>query len=113
MPGDSPRSRRPAAMPDSALNVHDIRALARRRLPRGMFEFIDRGTEDERGLDAARKALDEIHFAPHVLNDTSGRRTSTDLFGVTQPLPLVVAPTGLAGLMRYEGEIELARAAAK
>jgi (S)-mandelate dehydrogenase len=96
----------------SALNVEEIRRLARRRLPRGMFEYIDRGAEDEVALTATRTALDGVKLYPRVLTDVSRRDLGVELFGRRQALPLVVAPTGLAGLMWYEGEVELAKAAA-
>lgn len=96
-----------------ALNVDEVKALARRALPRGMFEFVERGTEGETGLGATRLALDAVRLRPSVLVDVSSRRQDVTLLGKDQPLPLVVAPTGLAGLMWHEGEIELARAAAK
>lgn len=96
-----------------ALNIDEVKDMARRVLPRGMFEFIERGTESETGLAATRQLLDDVRFRPSVLVDVSDRRQDVELLGQRQPLPLVVAPTGLAGLMWYEGEIELARAAAK
>ncbi|HWK46317.1 MAG TPA: alpha-hydroxy acid oxidase [Stellaceae bacterium] len=95
-----------------ALNVEEIRRLARRRLPRGMFEYIDRGAEDEVALSATRAALDGVKLHPRVLTDVSRRTLGVELFGQRQPLPLIVAPTGLAGLMWHEGEVELAKAAA-
>jgi len=100
-------------MPSRKLNVEEMRQAARRILPRGMYEFIDRGTEDERALPAARAALDAVKFRPNVLVDVSRRDQSVELFGTRLPLPIIAAPTGLAGLMWYRGEIELARAAAK
>ncbi|MCC6007795.1 MAG: alpha-hydroxy-acid oxidizing protein [Rhodobacteraceae bacterium] len=93
-------------------NVADYRAAARRRLPRGLFEFVDRGTEDEKALAAARDALDEIKFLPRTLIDVSQRTTRTTLLGREIAAPLVVAPTGAAGLMAYQGELQVARAAA-
>jgi L-lactate dehydrogenase (cytochrome)/(S)-mandelate dehydrogenase len=96
-----------------ALNVGDFRRLARRRLPRGLFEFVDRGTEDEVALRSNRAAFDRWRFVPRTLVDVSQRSAAIELLGTQQPLPLVIAPTGAAGLMWHEGEIELARAAAR
>lgn len=92
--------------------LDDVRARARRRLPRGLFEFIDRGTEDEVALDHNRLAYARIKFRPRVLVDVSGRSTETTLFGQKLSAPMVIAPTGSAGLVWYRGELELARAAA-
>jgi len=95
------------------LNVADYRALAHRRLPRGLFEFVDRGTEDECALANNRRAWDALRFVPRTLVDVSGRSAATTLFGTHWPFPLAVAPTGAAGLMWHDGEVALARAAAQ
>ena len=96
----------------SALNIFDLREAARRRLPQGVFEFIDRGCEDDVAIRNNRAALERIKLRPRVLVDVSVRKTATTLFGQPQATPLVVAPTGPTGLMWYRGEVELARAAA-
>jgi isopentenyl diphosphate isomerase/L-lactate dehydrogenase-like FMN-dependent dehydrogenase len=95
-----------------AYDIADLREKARRRLPRGVFEFFDRGNGDEVALAHNRDAFERFKFAPRVLVDTSRRSLAVTLFGRRQALPLVVAPTGSAGLAWYEGEIALARAAA-
>ena len=94
-----------------AYNVFDLRALALRRVPKGLFEFVDRGTEDEVSLHHNRVVFDRIKFKPRTLVDVSKRSQEITLFGHTQKMPMCVAPTGTAGLMWYEGEIALARAA--
>lgn len=94
------------------LNVEDARQAARRRLPRGLFEYVDRGTEDELSIAANRARLDAIKLAPAVLIDVSQRSQETEILGVAQPCPLVIAPTAVAGLLWRDGEIELAKAAA-
>lgn len=93
------------------LNVEDARRLARRRLPRGLFEYLDRGTEDEVSIAGNRAGLDAIRLAPFALEDVSQRAQDTVLFGTPQPCPLVIAPTAVAGLMSYDGEVAMARAA--
>ena len=77
-----------------------------------MFEFVDRGSEDEVALRNNRAAFERIKLKPRTLVDVSGRSQETTLFGHRQPMPIAIAPTGSAGLMWYEGEIALARAAA-
>ncbi len=96
-----------------ALNIEDLRRMARRRLTRALFEFIDRGSEDDIALAHNRAALQRIKLRPRVLNDTSGRDPAISLFGKRQALPLVIGPTGPAGYAWYRGETALARAAAK
>ena len=94
------------------LNYEDARALARRRLPRGLFEYVDRGTEDERAIAGNRRALDDIRLTPRTLVDVSTCSQSISLFGRSQPSPIVIAPTAVAGLLWHDGEVELAKAAA-
>src|SRR6476646_7735784 len=94
------------------LNVHDARKGAKRRLPRRLFEYIDRGCEDEISIVENRRRLDAISLAPSVLVDVSHRSQATEILGCAQPSPIVIAPTAFAGLVWREGEIELAKAAA-
>lgn len=92
--------------------IADLRALARRRLPRGLFDFVDRGSEGELALRGNREALDRIKLWPRGLVDLSGRHARTTLFGRETAQPFAIAPTGAAGLLWHHGEIALARAAA-
>ena len=94
-----------------AYNFADLRRQARKILPKGLFEFVDRGTENELALRTLRAALDRVMFRPHVFVDVSARTTSTEFFGKPSTMPLAVAPTGAAGLLWFDGEIEVARAA--
>lgn len=93
------------------LNVEDFRTLARRRLPRRVFDYLDGGAEDERGLARNRTAFERVTFAPRRLIDVSHRDLSTTLFGQPIAAPLLIAPTGLNGLIWPRGDVELARAA--
>jgi (S)-mandelate dehydrogenase len=93
------------------LNVEDMRQAARRRLPNGLFEFIDRATEDDVALRRNREALSALQLLPRAMVDVSQRDTSTSLLGSHLRIPLAIAPAGPAGLFWYQGETELARAA--
>ena len=95
-----------------AYDIADLRGLARCRLPKGVFEFFDRGNGDEQALIENRAALERVKLAPHALVDTSRRSQEIMLFGQRHRMPIAVAPTGSAGLAWHEGEIALARAAA-
>lgn len=95
-----------------AYNIEDLRRFARCRLPKGIFEFVDRGSEDEVALRENRAAFERIRLIPRALVDVSQRSARTSLFGHDITLPLVVGPTGVAGLLWYQGELQLARAAA-
>lgn len=94
-----------------AYNIFDLRKLALKRVPKGLFEFVDRGTEDEVSLRNNRVIFESIRFKPRTMVDVSKRSAARTIFGVEQRMPIVIAPTGTAGLMWYEGELELARAA--
>jgi isopentenyl diphosphate isomerase/L-lactate dehydrogenase-like FMN-dependent dehydrogenase len=96
---------------EDAHNIFDLREMAKARLPRWLFEFVDRGTEDEVALRDNREAFERIKFLPRMLVDVSGRNPETQLFGKTHKMPIGIAPTGAAGMMWYHGELELARAA--
>jgi len=96
-----------------AYNIHDLRDMARRKLPKGVFEFVDRGTEDDNAVANNRAALERIRFRPRTMVDVSKRDQSITLFGKKQPMPFCVGPTGTAGLLWYGGEVGIARAAAK
>src|SRR5688572_23254907 len=97
---------------DKCYNITDLRETALRRVPKGLFEFVDRGTEDEVSLRNNRAVFERIRLKPRVLNDVSKRTQEVILFGKRHKMPVTIAPTGTAGLMWYEGEIALARAAA-
>ncbi|EUB99864.1 L-lactate dehydrogenase (cytochrome) [Rhizobium sp. CF080] len=95
-----------------ALNFHELRQLAKARLPRGIFEYIDRGSEDERGLQHLRNLFDEHRIAPHVLTGGETRSLAVELFGERYASPLIAAPTAFTGLVWHKGEVALAHAAA-
>ena len=95
----------------NAHNIADLREAAKRRLPRGLFEYVDRGTENEVSIRANRQSFDSVQFVPRPLIDVAGRSMKTALFGKEHSAPLVIAPTGLAGMLWHEGEIAAARAA--
>jgi len=97
----------------AAYNIADLCEIAKRRLPKGLFEFVDRGTEDEVSLRNNRAVFERIMLKPRTLAGVSGRSQEITLFGNSHKMPLVIAPTGIAGLLWHEGEIALARAAAE
>jgi len=98
---------------DRCYNIADLRAAAQHRLPRGIFEFVDRGSEDEVALRNNRAGFERIKLRHRALVDVSGRSMETMLFGKPVSMPMAIAPTGAAGLCWHEGELELAKAAAK
>ena len=97
--------------PIEAYNIADLRDIAQKKLPKGLFEFVDRGTEDEVSLRNNRAVFEKIRLKPRMLVNIAKRTQAIELFGNTHKMPMVIAPTGVAGLLWHEGEIALARAA--
>ncbi|HET9666772.1 MAG TPA: alpha-hydroxy acid oxidase [Desertimonas sp.] len=95
----------------TAANTDDLRRIAKRRLPGGVFDYIDGGAEDERTMRANREAFSNYRFKPRVLRDVSAVDTSVSVLGKTIPLPLVLAPTGFTRIADPQGELAVARAA--
>ncbi len=93
-------------------SIAAMRALARAALPRPVFDFGDGGAEDERTLRRNEAVFDEVELLPHPLSGAPTRDLSVALFGRRLALPIIVGPTGLAGLFWPDGERCAARAAA-
>jgi L-lactate dehydrogenase (cytochrome) len=96
-----------------AANVADLRLIARRRLPRGVFDYIDGGAEDERTMVENSAAFARIGFRPRVLRGVGVVDPSTTLLGRPLSIPLVLAPTGFTRMTDPDGELAVARAAAR
>ena len=97
---------------DRCYNIADLREVAERRLPKGVFDYIDKGTEDMNSLGNNRKAMTDIKLLNKVVTDISDVQLDANIFGRPAAMPLAIAPTGTAGLAWFEGEFELAKAAA-
>ncbi|WBU53806.1 alpha-hydroxy acid oxidase [Paracoccus sp. SCSIO 75233] len=93
------------------LSFDDARRIARRKLPRGLFDYIDRGVGEEATLRALRDRLDAARIVPRILNGQQTSATTCHLFGRDYAAPFIVAPTAMAGLVHRDGEFGLARAA--
>lgn len=94
------------------INVDELRRIAKRRLPGGVFDYIDGAAEDERAMAANVDGFATITFNPRVLRGSASVDTSTTLLGRPLPLPLVLAPTGFTRIADPQGELAVARAAA-
>jgi L-lactate dehydrogenase (cytochrome) len=99
--------------PMNPITIEDLRRRARRRLPRAVFDFVDGGSEDEVTLRQNRAAFGRYNFRPRVLVDVSNRDQSAVVLGERRASPLIIAPTGMAGICWPYGEIVAARAAAR
>ncbi len=93
------------------VNIEDLRKLAKKRLPKIAYDFIEGGTDDEVGLVTNEQAFRQARIVPRYLVDVSVRDQSTTLFGRTYSSPVGIAPTGLAGLFRRGADLMLAEAA--
>src|SRR5437868_12291712 len=92
-------------------NVEDLRAEARRVLPRAVFDFVDGGAEEETTLRRNRAAFEEVELVPRVLRGAGEVDLATEILGCASSLPLALAPTGGTALVRSGGEVDVAAAA--
>ena len=94
-----------------AFNIEDLRGIAKKRLPRAVFDFFDGGAEDEVTLRGNRAAFERVRLLPRVLVDVASVDTKVRIFGSEANLPLAIAPTGGISAGRAGAELALARAA--
>lgn len=107
-----PRLDRTQVLLERCASVADVRALAKRRVPRAVFDYTDGAAgHDEASLRRARQAFARVEFQPRVLRDVRTVDTSTTILGETAALPLVFAPTGFTRMMHSAGEPAVARVA--
>ena len=97
---------------DRAINIEDLHRLARRRLPKIAFDFIEGGVEDEDGLERNTAAFRRHRLLPRYLADVATIDQSTTLLGRSYASPFGIAPTGLGSLFRPGADLILAEAAA-
>jgi L-lactate dehydrogenase (cytochrome)/(S)-mandelate dehydrogenase len=95
----------------SAINIDDLKRIARRRLPKIMFDFIEGGVEDEVGLTTNARAFRDVKLVPRYYVDTSKREQTAKILGLSFASPFGIAPTGMAGAFRKDAELFLAQAA--
>ena len=92
-------------------NIADLRDMARRRVAKAVFDYVDRGSYDEQTLRANRADLDALHFRQRVAINVDNRTTRTTMAGEEVAMPVAIAPVGLTGLNWADGEMLGARAA--
>jgi len=93
-------------------SIADLRRLAQRRLPKAVFDFVDGAAEDERVVRRNEAAFAELAFLPRPLDGTDVRDQSVEVFGERLSSPVLIGPTGLAGMLWPRGEAHAAQAAA-
>ena len=111
--GSPPRRFYSGRDPSRAATIEDLRAMAHRRLPRFVLEYLEGGAEDEACLARNLEALAEWRFLHRSLVDVSHRDISTVLFDRRMAMPIAIAPTGLNGIMWAHADLRLAQAAAE
>jgi L-lactate dehydrogenase (cytochrome) len=97
----------------SAATIWDLRSIARRHVPRAVFDYVDGAAESETSLRRSREAFARVEFVPSVLRDVSQVDPSTTILGRPSALPLVFAPTGFTRLMHQAGEPAVTRVAGR
>jgi L-lactate dehydrogenase (cytochrome) len=97
----------------AALTIGDLRAVARRRTPRSVFDYTDGAAEAEVSLSRARRLFGDLEFQPSVLHDVIDVELRTQVLGLPEEVPYCFAPTGFTRLMHHEGEPAVARVAAQ
>jgi L-lactate dehydrogenase (cytochrome) len=95
----------------SALTIHDLRLIAKRRTPTAAFDYTDGAAEQELSLTRARQAFQDIEFSPSILRPAADVDTSSIILGGPSTLPFAIAPTGFTRLMHTQGELAGASAA--
>ena len=105
------------ARPDRSLDlvpasVRDYRELARRRLPRQLFDYIDGGAYEETTMRANVDELGALKLRQRVLRDVSALDLTTTVLGQELAMPVILGPVGLAGMFAQRAEVQAAKAAA-
>ena len=108
-----PTLRRKKRRLEKAYTIWDLRDIAKRRTPKGPFDYTDGSAESEVSLERARQAYRDLEFIPSILKDVSTADLTRTALGETFSMPLGIAPTGFTRMMQTQGEIAGARAAQK
>lgn len=95
------------------VNYDDYRELARWRLPRVLFDYIDGGAGDETTLRNSRTAIQSLQLRQRVMRDVAQIDLATELFGEKLAMPVVLGPVGMAGMFARRGETSTHQAAAE
>jgi isopentenyl diphosphate isomerase/L-lactate dehydrogenase-like FMN-dependent dehydrogenase len=108
-----PTLRRKKRRLETAYTIWDLRDIAKKRTPKGPFDYTDGSAESEVSLERARQAFADLEFIPSILKDVSTADLTRTSLGEKFSMPLGIAPTGFTRMMQTEGEIAGARAAEK
>jgi L-lactate dehydrogenase (cytochrome) len=106
-----PENKRDHSLNLAPASIEDYRELARQKLPRQIFDYIDGGAFGEKTMAANREDLRNIQFRQRVLRDVSTRSLATTVLGEEIALPVILAPVGFGGMFARRAEVQAARAA--
>lgn len=106
------RKRRGSAL-NKCLNIEDFKRLAKRRVPRAVFDYVEGGAEDEITLTKNRLQFEQSTFLPHVLISTNAVSTACKILNQQVAAPLILGPTGFTRMLHCMGEVAVAQAAAQ
>lgn len=98
---------------DKVFNIEDLRKIARKKLPKPLFNYIDGGADDETNVRGNTHAFDSVRLVPEYLVDVAKIDTSTSVLGREISMPLFLAPTGMTRLFHHDGETAVSKAAAE
>ncbi len=87
-----------------AVNLQELRLLARKRVPKAVFDYVDGGANDEISYQRSEETFSKVQFHARVLRDVSKIDLTTKIAGKDSSLPIIFAPTGYTRMMNYEGE---------
>ena len=94
---------------NSAVNLAELRLLAKRRVPKAVFDYVDGGANDELAYARSQEIYSRVEFKARVLRDVSAVDLKTKILGKESALPIIFAPTGYTRMMHYQGEIMVAK----
>ena len=97
--------------PERLISVEDYRRVARRRLPRMVWNYVDGGADDLQALQDNRNAFSRWSFRPRALTGATSPKTSRQIAGTDLRIPILLSPTGFTGLSYWRGDLAAARAA--
>ena len=95
----------------AALTIGDLRTIAKRRVPLGVFEYTDGAAESEISLRRARQLFRDVQFNPSILRNVADVDTTVSLLGRDAAVPFAFAPTGYSRMMHHDGERAVVRVA--
>lgn len=93
----------------SVVNLAELRLLAKRRVPKAVFDYVDGGANDELAYARSQEIYSKIEFKARVLRDVSVIDLKTKILGEESALPIIFAPTGYTRMMHYQGEVMVAK----